>query len=177
MLPFYSKTVVEGILEAHTSRHIQLYTGQACLLHLIFQVCFALICSSKHPSQMNGFTKDTLFNDLPQAVKQKIISIRNLSFPSGKLTSSASLKDFDHIAVPSSKNLSSTFLRMATSFPSIGKGFDATESLRKEVDEFSEFVGLYRMETNDIDFIVELDKTIGLMESRYEKLLKGLNMS
>lgn len=126
---------------------------------------------------MNGFTKDTLFNDLPQAVKQKIITIRNLSFPSVKLTEPAPIKNFDHIAVPSSCRLSSTFLKMAKSFPSITKGFDATESLRKEVGEFMEFVNLHRMETNDIDFVAELDKTIGLMESKYEKLLKELNMS
>lgn len=161
------------------------YTRCSAALTLACQ-CFAILtnfcsvcpaCSFEHPSEMNGFTKDTLFNDLPQAVKQKIINIRNLSFPSSKLSSSIPLKDFDHITVPSSKNLSSTFVRMATSFPSIKKGFDATESLKKEVDEFVEFVRLYRMETNDIDFVAELDKTIGLMENKYEKILRELNMS
>lgn len=126
---------------------------------------------------MNGFTKDTLFNDLPQVVKQKIINIRNLSFPPGRLTVPVPIKDFDHIAVPASSRLSSTFLRMVKGFPSIAKGVDATESLRREVGEFTELVNLHRMETNDIDFVAELDKTIGLMENRYEKLQRELNTS
>lgn len=125
---------------------------------------------------MEGFTKGTLFNDLPAIIKQKIINIRNLSFPSSKPTSYPPIKSFGHIAIPSSKSLSNTFLRMAESPSALDRETDATDCLRKEIAEFTEFVNCYRMEINETDFVGEFEKTIGLMESKYEKLTRDLDI-
>lgn len=122
---------------------------------------------------MESFSKDTLFNDLPQIIKQKIINIRNLSIQHKSIPLSSSnttdLSFFEHISVPSSKNLCDTFLRMANSIPNL-ENFDASANLKREIAEFSEFVAFYRLETNNTDFIGELEKTIGMMEDKFIKL-------
>lgn len=128
---------------------------------------------------METFSKDTLFNDLPQYIKQKIVSIRNLSiqhrsvpqadYTPGFKEGSSELAFFDHISVPSSKSLYDTFLRMAQVIEKL-ETFDATNSLKEKLAEFSEFVGFYKLEVNNTDFIGELEKTIGMMESKFEKI-------
>lgn len=122
---------------------------------------------------MESFSKDTLFNDLPQIIKQKIINIRNLSIQHKSIPLSSSnttdLSFFEHISVPSSKNLCDTFLRMANSISNL-ENFDASANLKREIAEFSEFVAFYRLETNNTDFIGELEKTIGMMEDKFIKL-------
>ncbi|ELA42292.1 uncharacterized protein VICG_00692 [Vittaforma corneae ATCC 50505] len=128
---------------------------------------------------METFSKDTLFNDLPQSIKQKIVNIRNLSiqyrsipqtvYASGVKGDSSELAFFEHVSVPSSKSLCDTFLRMAQAIEKL-ESVDATCDLKKELAEFSEFVNFYRLETNNIDFIGELEKTIGMMESKFEKI-------
>lgn len=123
---------------------------------------------------MDFFSKDTLFNDLPQQIKQKIINLRNLSIQSKKVTS-IPLKEFGHIAVPSSKGLCDNFLKMAKALEKL-QNFDATENLKKEFQEFEEFVNLYRMEVNNTDFIAEMERTIGMMEDKFNKLAKELNL-
>lgn len=126
---------------------------------------------------MDFFSKDTLFNDLPQNIKQRIINIRNVSLqhrglPGGSRAagSPTELTLFDHISVPSSASLCETFLRMAQAIEKI-ENVDATENLKKEARSFSEFVGFYRLETNNTDFIGELEKTIGMMENKFERLM------
>lgn len=124
--------------------------------------------------QSQFFTKDTLFNELPQTIKQKIMNIRSLSMQykhthTHKEDNSAALAFFEHISVPSSRSLHNTCLEIAKAFEKM-EDFDATDALKKDVSEFSEFVSLYRMEINNIDFIAELEKTIGLMENDFEKL-------
>lgn len=125
---------------------------------------------------MEEFSKDTLFNDLPQVVKQKIINLRNLSFPQNRTTNSIPLKKFGHVSIPSTDNLVETFLEMVSGSSNLAKGFDATESFKTKAAEFSEFVNLYRMAVDEVDFVAEIDKTIGLMQNKYEKLVKELNL-
>ncbi|KAM0680760.1 hypothetical protein GINT2_001033 [Glugoides intestinalis] len=124
--------------------------------------------------QSQFFTKDTLFNELPQTIKHKIMNIRSLSMqhkhtPTHKEDNSAVLNFFEHVSVPSSKSLHNKCLEIAKALEKM-EDFDATDALKKEVTEFSEFVSFYRMEINNIDFLAELEKTIGLMENSFEKL-------
>ena len=123
---------------------------------------------------MDFFSNDTLFNDLPQNVKQKIINIRNLSVQSKKVAPMP-FKEFGHLSVPSSKGLFENFLKMAKVYEKL-ENFDVTTNLKKEFAEFEEFVNFYRMEVNNTDFICEMEKIIGMMEDRFEKLTKELNL-
>lgn len=125
---------------------------------------------------MEFFSKDTLFNNLPQIVKQKIVNIRNLSLqhrnPLYIPETDANISDcggFEHIFVPSSKKLYDTFLKMAKVIQKL-ESYDVTNNLRAEALEFIEFVKNYKMEINNTDFIAELEKTIGMMESKFEHL-------
>jgi len=119
------------------------------------------------------FSKDTLFNDLPPKIKQKIINTRNLSMAHRSspqaLPITQSLALFDHIAVPSS-SLYDVFVRMAQAMEK-PESLDATENLKKELADFMQFIGFYKLEANNTDFIGELEKTIGMLESKYEKLI------
>lgn len=125
---------------------------------------------------MEFFSKDTLFNNLPQSVKQKIINIRNLSLqhrnPLYIPGSDSGVSDcgfFEHISVPSSKKLYDAFLKMAKAIQKLDN-YDATDNLHTEALEFIEFVKNYKMEINNTDFIAEFEKTIGMMESKFESL-------
>lgn len=126
---------------------------------------------------MENFTKDTLFNDLPQQIKQKIMNIRNLGHPLTK-TSFPTVRGFDHMAIPSSKSLNENFVKMIEAIPSKGaiEAIDATESLKSEFTEFTEFVNTYKNSINETDFISEMEKVIGLMESKYEKIARKFNI-
>lgn len=123
---------------------------------------------------MEFFSKDTLFNDLPQNIKQKIINIRNMSVHPKKI-SLVSFKEFSHTTVPSSKGLIDDFLKMGKAYKKL-ENFDATEGLKKELEEFEEFVNFYRMEVNNKDFVSEMEKTVGMMEDKFEKLNKDFNL-
>lgn len=118
------------------------------------------------------FSKDTLFNDLPAHIKQRIINIRNLSIAhksSQVPLPTTSVAIFDHISIPSSQ-LYDVFVKMVQAIEK-PKSFDATQNLKKECSEFADFVGFYRLETNNTDFIGEFEKTISVMENKYEKLI------
>lgn len=84
------------------------------------------------------------------------------------------ISNFSHITVPTSRNLSDSFLRMATYQNSAP--VDATNALRSECKEFEDFAKIYKESINEEDFISEMDKTIGMMQSKFEKISKRLNL-
>lgn len=123
---------------------------------------------------MENFSKDTLFNDLPQNIKQKIMSIRKLGSEIPKQYTFAPLPNFDYIVVPSTKQLGKDFMRIAST--KLDKEIDVTESLKKKADEFNEFVNTYKTEINETDFISEMEKTIGLMENKFERMCRKTDL-
>lgn len=123
---------------------------------------------------MDSFSKDTLFNDLPQSIKQKIINIRSLGVYKPGVCLEP-MVEFEHVPMPSSTALFDTFIKMARAFEHLDN-FDATDSLRQEIAEFIEFVNIYKAQTNNVDFISELEKTIGVMEDKFNKICAELGI-
>lgn len=116
-----------------------------------------------------SITKDTLFNDLPQHVKQKIINIRTL----GSLNRSESLptpiKEYSHTSIPSVKNINDVFVDLCKCAQNL-KNFNCTQSLKDELNKFCLFSDLYRANLEEKDFVAEFEKTISMLESRFDAL-------
>lgn len=84
------------------------------------------------------------------------------------------LRDMGLLAVPSSKSLSKSFLRLHQAAQSM-KGTDVEESLQKELQEFQELLRAYRDNYNSKDFVGELDRTVSLLESRFDRICRKGN--
>lgn len=116
--------------------------------------------------------KETLFNDLPQNIKQKIISVRNLGTFQPIGAAPVPLKEFGSICIPSARGLHSTFLQICEMAKNL-KPSNVEESLRSEIAEFKRFVDAYKLSINDRDFVGEFDKTIQMMECRFRNIKNG----
>lgn len=114
---------------------------------------------------------DTMFSDLPQDVKQKIIKIRSMASAPVSHSAAVPLKKFEAIAVPSSKPLYQDFLKLCEATKNL-RQTNVEDALRTQVEEFRRFVEAYKMAAGETDFVGELDRTIQALETRCSKLRK-----
>lgn len=114
-------------------------------------------------------TRETLFNDLPPEVKQRIINIRNMGAMQTQGTVAAPLRDLGNVSPPSVNDLHGEFLRLCSATRSL-RDTNINASLQDAVTEFREFVETYRGCAGDRDFVGEMDKTVQLLEARLRKL-------
>ncbi|KAI4291067.1 hypothetical protein PAPHI01_0367 [Pancytospora philotis] len=115
---------------------------------------------------------DTMFTDLPQDIKQKIIKIRNLASGQTVQATPVPLKSFMTIAVPSTNKTYDNFLRLCEASKNL-KPTNVDSAFRAQLNEFKTYVELYKASAGEKDFIGEMDKTVQLLEMRYAKLRKN----
>lgn len=114
-------------------------------------------------------SRETLFNDLPQGIKQKIINIRNIASLQPAKSSPAPLKDLGNSSIPSCQPLRKTFMALCEASQSL-KPTNVEAALAAEVTELKAFIEAYKSSIECRDFVGEFEKTIQQLEARYKKL-------
>lgn len=113
-------------------------------------------------------TKDTLFNDLPRDIKQKIINIRNMGNMQFSALAQQPINELSHIIIPSEKQIRATFLELCEASQNM-QPVNAEAKLEEELAKFKKFSETYRSTLDSRNFIAELDKTVQLMEAKYNQ--------
>ena len=116
-------------------------------------------------------TKETLFDELPTEVKQRIINIRSLGNMNFGSASLGSVRDVKSVVVPSSAPLCEQVAELYNTARQLEQT-NATDSLRKEFHSMVQLAEAYRGAVHEKDFIGEMDRVVSALEARYRKLSK-----
>lgn len=123
--------------------------------------------------QNDSYIKETLFNDLPEDFKKKLVELRNLSQEKFTFGMSHPLKNVcENVSIPDCDKLQNQFSEYVDIFNSIENKTLVVnpDYFHETAKEFTEFKNFYKNNLHNKDVVNEFECLYAMMEERYKEI-------